>query len=60
MTKSLKRRMELEFNLAQVEANIKELNYKKLLKEEDIQRIEDHRKLQENRKKEIESELDKL
>ena len=57
---SVKRRMELECNLAKVEANIKELDYKKLLKEEDIQRIEDEKKLQENRRKEINVELEKL
>ena len=55
-----KRKLELECNLAKVHANIKELEFKRLLKQEDIERINEHIELQEKRQKELKDELDKI
>ncbi len=56
----MKRKLELEVNLAKIHANIKELEFKRLLKEEDIERINEHIKQQKELKESAEQELGKL
>lgn len=58
MTK--KRKLELESNLAKVNANIKELEFKRLLKEEDIERINHEIELQNKREIKLKAELEKI
>lgn len=55
-----RRKLELESNLAKVYANIKELEFKRLLKEEDIERINSEIDLQVNREQELKDQLGKL
>jgi hypothetical protein len=55
-----RRQLELESNLAKVHANIKELEFKRLLKEEDIERINKEIEMQENRENELKVELSKI
>ncbi len=55
-----KRQLELESNLAKVHANIKELEFKRLLKEEDIERINAEIALQDKRQQELRDQLKKI
>lgn len=55
-----KKRMKIELDMAKCKAAMMELEYKIMEREEEIERIREHIKLQEERKLELETELEGL